>query len=322
VRDQTSSSKVAASADGKVHTQRAADRIPPTPSATLSPAPSPSAPVAPVVFNPAQLGMVARNVTYCTVDGVPLLMDVYFPRTKNGPWPAVIYIHGGGWRKGDKEIGAGNTDLPALVSAGFLIISVDYRLAPDYLWPAMIEDVKCAVRSLRAHAAEYNVNPNKIGIYGGSAGGHLAALVGTSDAGAGWDVGEYLDQSSRVQAVGDFFGPTDLVVESAKPSAQQIYTEVFGPDWRTSTILAEASPVTYVSPDDPPFLIMHGAKDTGVPPTQSKILYSKLVATGVPATLVMVQNAGHGFRPVGGPIDPSRSQITQMLVDFFTKYLK
>jgi acetyl esterase/lipase len=267
-------------------------------------------------FDSSKVGTVARDVTYCTVDGVELKMDIYFPPSLNeAPWPVTMYVHGGGWSSGDKTQGAGKSEIPALQSAGFLVVSVNYRLAPEYVFPAMIEDVKCAVRYLRAHASEYNLDPNRIGVWGGSAGGHLVALLGTSDESAGFDVGEYLDQSSRVQAVVDMFGPTDLTVqfEGGYEGASRVFD---GFD------AALASPVTYASSDDPPFLMLHGDTDKLVPIEQSQILLAALQAADVPAELVTVTNAGHSFKPVDGKsISPSRKEITQLTVAFFIEYL-
>src|SRR5262245_6137695 len=124
---------------------------------------------------------VQRDVTYCTVDGVELKMDIYFPKNSTGATPLVIFIHGGGWSKGDKARGHGLTEFPPLLAAGFTVASLNYRLAPEYQFPAMLEDVKCAVRSFRAHASEYNIDPNRIGVWGTSAGAHLASMIGLTD---------------------------------------------------------------------------------------------------------------------------------------------
>jgi len=262
-----------------------------------------------------------RDVTYCTLDGVELKMDIYRPQRSAAPTPALLYVHGGGWTGGDKRSGEGIRDIPKLLARGYLVAAVNYRLAPRYKFPAMIEDVKCAVRFLRANAEQFSINPEKIGAWGGSAGGHLVALLGTADATAGWDVGQYLEQSSRVQAVVDMYGPTDLTVlfEGANP---RLMEQVFGTSDRNSETLQKASPVNWVSSDDPPFLILHGERDPLVPISQSQIFYEKLRAAGVPATFVIVKNAGHGFAPLGGPISPSRQELTKMIGDFFDQYLK
>ena len=265
-------------------------------------------------FDPSYLGVTEKDVTYCTMGGVALKMDVYYPSSNEAPWAVTMYVHGGGWSSGDKAQGAGALEIPSLQGAGFLVVSVNYRLAPEYPFPAMIEDVKCAVRFLRANAEHFNLDPNRIGAYGGSAGGHLVNMLGVTDPGAGFDVGEYLEYSSRVQAVVDMFGPADLTVEFPGGYGRLGDTVFGGLD------AALASPVTYVTSDDPPFLILQGDQDTTVPPEQSQIFYDWLVSANVPATLVMVKNAEHGFRPVGGAIDPTREQLTQMAVDFFNQY--
>ncbi|MFA5801626.1 MAG: alpha/beta hydrolase [Thermoleophilia bacterium] len=274
-------------------------------------------------FDSSKLGTVERDVTYCDAGSTALKMDVYYPKTMNGPAPAVMYVHGGGWTQGDKNEGAGATAIPSLVDAGFLVVSINYRLAPDDKFPAQIEDAKCAVRYLRANAALNSIDPDRIGAWGGSAGGHLVSLLGVTDGSEGFEgTGGYADQSSRVQAVVDMFGPSDLMKEfSGGAIGRALGTQVFGTSDQGSDILAQASPVTHVSADDPPFLILHGAKDDLVPPEQSQELYDRLKAAGVPATLVMVENAGHGFRPDGGQISPTRQELAKMIVEFFRKEL-
>ncbi|OGN92650.1 MAG: hypothetical protein A2Z75_08305 [Chloroflexi bacterium RBG_13_50_10] len=279
-------------------------------------------PRAPSAIDPTKLGMIERDVTYGVADGVALKMDIYYPKAAEGTMPAVLYVHGGGWTKGDKRIGAGASEIPELVSRGYLVAAINYRLAPQYKFPAQIEDVKCAVRFLRANAATYGIDPERIGAWGGSAGGHLVSLLGVTDATAGFEGnGGYADQSSRVQAVVDMFGPSDLTV-AFQGANTQLLEQVFGTTDHNSDIVKRASPVTWISSDDPPLLILHGEKDTLVPPSQSKLLYDRLITAGVPATLTIVKNAGHGFAPAGGTIDPSRTAITKIVADFFDKHLK
>ncbi len=279
-------------------------------------------PRAPAAIDPTRLGKVERDITYGIADSVALKMDIYYPKVVEGTVPAVLYVHGGGWTKGDKGTGAGATEIPELISRGYLVAAINYRLAPQYKFPAQIEDVKCAVRFLRANAATYGIDPDRIGAWGGSAGGHLVALLSVTDAAAGFEGnGGYADQSSRVQAVVDMFGPSDLTA-IFQGADTQLLEQVFGTTDRNSDIVKLASPVTWVSSDDPPFLILHGENDKLVPLSQSKILYDRLVAAGVPATLTIVKNAGHGFAPAGGTIDPSRTEITNIVADFFDKHLK
>ena len=169
----------------------------------------------------------------------------------------------------------------------------------------------------------YNIDPDRIGAWGGSAGGHLVSLLGTSDSSAGLEgTGGYQDQSSRVQAVVDMFGPADLTRQfEGGASGTRLGSQVFGTGDGSSDILKMASPVTYVSADDPPFLILHGEMDELVPPDQSQELHDRLVAAGVPVSLVMVKNAGHGFAPSGGRISPSRQEIEKLIVEFFSRNL-
>jgi len=210
-----------------------------------------------------------------------------------------------------------------LTQRGILVAAVNYRLAPQYPWPAQIDDVKCAVRYLRASAQQYGIDPSEIGAWGGSAGGHLVSMLGTAGPTAGFDTGQYLQRSSSLQAVVDMFGPADLTAGGWGPQATSVVQQVFGlTPGQDNSALAHASPVTYIQPNDPPFVIFHGTADTVVPPSQSQELATRLQAAGVPVTLVMVQNAGHGFAPIGGPISPTLQEITRTTADFFTQHLK
>ncbi len=231
-----------------------------------------------------------------------------------------MYVHGGGWDKGDKAEGAGWKYLNA---QGYLVVSVNYRLAAyNIKFPAMIQDVKCAVRYLRAHAGEYNLDPQRIGAVGASAGGHLVALLGTSDKSAGWDVGEYLDQSSRVQAVVAEAVFSDFTQTIPNSMQMAIYFAFGDFPGTASTIDTAASPVTYITPDDPPFLIIHGEKDGYAPVEQARTLDAGLKAAGVPSKLVIVQNGQHGLNSSNGdPTVPSAEEISQIILDFLNNNL-
>ena len=300
--------------------------VPASPSATAPPtttAPPTSAvdiaaTLPPVVA--AQAGTVARDVTYCTsAEGIDLKMDVYFPSTLAAPTPAVVFIHGGGWSAGDKRGGA--EFFTRLLDFDYVVISLNYRLAPAFPYPAQIQDVKCAIRYLRANAAAYGVDPARIGAMGTSAGAHLAAILGVTEAVAEWDTGPYLEQSSKVAAVVDFFGPADLT-QPMPGLTSAIREEVFGATSPSDSVLAEASPVTYITPDDAPFLIIHGSLDDFVPVSQSEILLDRLLAAGVPAELVLVENGRHAFHTADYPVQPSREELTLMIAAFFDQYLK
>ena len=288
----------------------------------LLPRPAVLIPV-PKGFEAAQVGTIKRDVTYCSGDDLPLKMDIYFPQAAgNAPAPVAMYVHGGAWSSGSKDWIGRIIDPALLTSKGYLVASVAYRLAPQYRWPAQIEDVKCAVRYLRANAQAYHLDPGRIGVFGESAGGHLVSLLGLAGAGAGLEgSGGYPDQSSRVQAVVDMCGPTDFTtfdVSSYTGSMARLLLGVNG----TKSALLKASPVNFIDTDAPPFLIMQGDKDPLVPPDQSQELYDKLTAAGDSASLVIVKNAGHVFAPAGGTPSPSMPELRNMLLDFFDKNLR
>ncbi len=260
-------------------------------------------------FDSQKFGSVDYGITYCHLDGEYLRMDLFYP-SSGGPWPVLLFVHGGGWTEGDK---AGVWTDP--VNAGYLVVSINYRMAPDYLFPAMIQDVKCAIRYLKAHAKTYNLDPQRIALIGHSAGAHLVALAGLADERAGWDVGPYQEQSSRVQAVIPISGPYDLDVRFS-PDVEMLIQNAFGSDQRSI-----ASPVKYADPKDPPFFIIHGDEDSVVPVEQATLLQEALLKECVPVELVVVKNAGHGLEPITGEIFPSSSQIFQQAILFLTQSL-
>ena len=313
----------------------AASTAAPTVTAAPAATATPAAPTQTTVSNPTETlalasatpaadlsllaGSVAYDVTYCTsVEGVALKMDVYYPASLPAPAPAVVFIHGGGWSEGDKRQGA--PLFTSLLAFDYVVVSLNYRLAPQHPYPAQIEDVKCAIRHLRANAAAYAVDPARIGAMGTSAGAHLAALLGLTGAEAGWDTGQYLEQSSQVAAVVDFFGPMDLT-QPLPGIASALGTNVFGATSPEDSVLVAASPVTYITPDDAPFLIIHGAADEFVPASQSQILYDRLAA-GVPAELVLVDNGRHAFIAENYPVQPSREALLLRIAEFFNEHLK
>lgn len=265
---------------------------------------------------------IERDVVYGQAGGVELKLDLYDPKKPAvGPRLVAVYVHGGGWQKGDKGGGAGMLALAELLQRGYLVASINYRLAPEFKFPAQIEDAKCAIRYLRAHAKELNLATDRIGVWGGSAGGHLVALLGTADASAGFDTtGGWTNQSSRVQAVVDLFGPADLAPRAGLGNTR-VGQNVFGAQSADDPVLKKASPVTYATKDDPPFLILHGDKDRLVPLAQSERLVAALQKVGVPVSLVLVTNAAHGFAPAGGQPNPSRPELARMIADFFDQHL-
>ncbi|MHC4933721.1 MAG: alpha/beta hydrolase fold domain-containing protein [Planctomycetota bacterium] len=245
---------------------------------------------------------VHRGLVYTKPGGNELKLDLYLPRKARPPTPLVVWIHGGGWSKGSR------TRCPAvsLTKARFAVASIDYRLAPAARFPAQIHDCKAAVRWLRANAERYGIDPKRIGAWGSSAGGHLAALLGTS--GDVQDLegeGGHPKQSSRVQAVVDFCGPTDLRLLLKGPAVSALLGD--------ATNAVAASPVVHASRDDPPFFIVHGAKDRLVPVQQAELLHAALRKRGVNAYLHVIEEAGHSLH------DPSTHALAQL---FFERNLR
>ena len=259
--------------------------------------------------------------TYCAPDGVPLKMDLYFPVETSAPWQVLVYVHGGSFTSGDKRKGSGVLDIAAMTTRGYAVAAINYRLMPENSFPAEILDAKCAIRFLRAHAAEYQLKTEKIGIWGGSAGGHLAAMAGLTSGDPAFDSGEYLDQSSKVDAVVEMFGPSDLAAPMGWLQ-RWLLRRAFGTDDPAAPLLADASPVNTITRNAPPFLILHGELDTAVPVEQARVFHQKLLESGGDSTLVIVANANHNFKPTGGPIEPTREEISSLMGEFFDLKLR
>lgn len=264
---------------------------------------------------------VVRDVVYATVGQRRLHMDLVRPQTQpEEPLPVLIHIHGGAWRSGSYH-----TDiLYPFAAAGYFTASIEYRLTQEAIFPAQIHDCKAAVRFLRAKAADYKIDAERIGVIGLSAGGHLAALLGTSGGveELEGDLG-YPEQSSRVQAVINMFGPTDITTMIAdrgrRLGAVSPEDELVGGPLEENLELArQASPLTYVDATDPPFLILHGDKDQVVPFVQSVKFDQALRAAGVDSTFVRMRNGGHGLRP---GVYPTRPQLNAMIIRFLKEKL-
>jgi acetyl esterase/lipase len=239
---------------------------------------------------------IERNLTYAHVGDTDLQLDLARPKQVTGPRPLVVLLHGGGWRAGDRQQ---MTQLMEGIArnAGFVAATVSYRLVPKATFPGQIEDCKAAIRWLRANAEKYHIDPEHIAVVGFSAGAHLACLLGTADKDAGFDAVEgNPDQSSRVQAVVSFAGPSDFSTNDWPPVVVNMIDQFLA---KSSGDAAEAkkraSPITYVTKDDPPFLLFHGTKDELVPVDQARRFADKLKQAGVPVELVIEEGEGHGF---------------------------
>ena len=261
---------------------------------------------------------VHRDIAYVTDGHERQKLDLYIPdEGKN--LPLIIWIHGGAWLGGNKA----RYGPMEYLKSGYAGASLNYRLSQHAIFPAQIEDVKAAVRWLRANAKTYRIDPNRFAAWGSSAGGHLVAMLGTTGDISEFEVGENLGVSSRVQAVVDYFGPTDFLQMDAHRLPDGLVHDapdspesklVGGPIQEHKNRVAKANPITYVSKDDSPFLIIHGDKDSLVPYHQSVLLNDALEAAGVPVTFYRVEGGGHGwFR------DPKVPELTRA---FLEKHLK
>ncbi len=258
---------------------------------------------------------VVKDLAYVSAGHERQKLDLYRPKTLQKSLPVIVWVHGGGWSGGDKN--PPPDELYSFVQTGFAVASINYRLSGDVPFPAQIEDCMAAVRWLRANADKYGLDSRHIGIWGHSAGGHLVSLMGTSGDTDEFSSRENSQYSSRVQAVVDYCGPTDLTKYSDLDDvASRIAAQLFGSTVRTVQLekARVANPLNYVSKNDPPFLIVHGDQDKAVPLIHSEILLEALRKAGVRARLHIVRNAGHsaGF---GDPV------ATQMVRAFFQEHL-
>ena len=267
-----------------------------------------------------QPGMPGTNFnkftyTYCSPGGKPQPMALFRPKT-TAPVPAILYVHSGGWNAGSLKDVNPSLLVTELTSRGFAFASIDYRLAPGVTPFDQERDVACAVRFLRAHAGQLGIAPTKIGAMGNSAGGNLVSLLGvdppTVSATDQWPA-----QSNKVQAVVDLFGITEF-----GPDQMQIMPglpTIFGTTDQNT--IDSYGPVNYVTPDDPPFMIVHGIDDSIAPVHEGQDFYNLLRAAHVPVSFTPVANMGHEFQPVGGNLDPSLITLSTREVNFFTTYL-
>ncbi|MFC1490394.1 prolyl oligopeptidase family serine peptidase [Candidatus Latescibacterota bacterium] len=244
---------------------------------------------------------VEQNIPYVENGHENQVLDIYLPEQHSDkPLPLMIWIHGGAWMGGSQSM----VPVLYLVEKGFAVASIQHRFSSHAIWPAQAHDCKAAIRFLRANAEKYNFDPDRFGIGGDSSGGHLAALVGTSN-----DVKELegnlgnADFSSNVQTVVDWFGPTDLLImgDQAGPNSMIQHESasspesmlVGGPIQENKELAKTANPITFIDKNDPPFLIMHGDNDQLVPLAQSVVLAKALIDAGVETTMQTVPGAGH-----------------------------
>lgn len=265
---------------------------------------------------------VHRDLAYVAGGHERQKLDLFLPEKAGDPIPVIVWIYGGAWRAGSKEANPLLSFVVSFVNDGFAVASVNYRLSQHATFPAQLEDVRGAIEWLRANAGPFGLDPDRIAAWGNSSGGHLAALLGTT---SGVPPARNTDQSTRVRAVVDFFGPTDFLQMDDHRLPDGLVHNT--PDSPESQLIGgaiqdnrekamRANPITYVTADDAPFLILHGDADKLVPLHQSQLLYDALTRTGVAATFRTLEGAGHG-----GPAFTSE-QVRQLVLDFLNVHLK
>lgn len=274
-----------------------------------------------VVRNRNVVVTVQKDIVYRTVDGIPLHLDLYrADGPSRRPGPGLILIHGGSWRSGSKEQVAEIAE--PLAKNGLVVASVNYRLAPDHEFPAQIEDVTAAVRWLRRNAAEYNIDPDRIGAVGFSAGAHLAVLLGVARD-RQFLAGDVPDVPASVRAVISVSGPFDFTGFEKDPDHTGL-AYWLGGTWRQRpTAYRDASPLRQVTSKAPPMLLIAGTDDTLVPPENDVRLAAALKKSGVPVQTILVKNAGHVLTPTEGKTpEPSYPMVLLSVAEFLNRHLK
>ena len=268
-----------------------------------------------------------RDIPYAATKNPRQTLTLVLPKkpASDKPLPVVAFIHGGGWQNGDKAGGVGKV-VPFVTTGNYAGVSIGYRLSGEAIWPAQIHDCKAAIRWIRANATKHNLDADRIAVWGSSAGGHLVAMLGTSADVKEMDgtLGENTKQSTRVACVADWFGPTDLLQMDAKapPGARMVHDSpnspesklIGGPIQENKAKVATANPITYVTKDDPPFLIAHGTVDPLVAFNQSELLTAALKKAGCDVLFLHIVGAGHG-----GFNSP---EVDRRMQQFFDKQLR
>lgn len=261
---------------------------------------------------------IRTDVEYAKANDIALKLDLYLPKTgSDAPRPCLVWIHGGGWQNGDKSSGMQRVAKWA-ATGDYVGASVGYRLTDKGHWPIQIHDCKAAIRYLRANAKSLGIDPDRIGVWGGSAGGHLVSMLGTSG-----DVAELegtlgvTGVSCSVACVVDYCGPSDFVrFHDYNPKLNEpgepVYKLLGGPAKEKLEVAKAASPATYVSKNDPPFLIVHGTEDPLVPLDQAVTFHELQKKAGMDTTYIQMNGGGHG---IGG------EEIERRVKAFFDRHL-
>lgn len=261
--------------------------------------------------------IVEKDLVYGKGGDTDLRLNLAMPKAGAGPFSVVVFLHGQGWKAGDR------TEMDPLVAGiarlGYVGVTVGYRLVPAARFPAQVEDCKAAIRWMRAHAAQYRMDPRRIAVVGFSAGGYLAAMLGVTSGADGLEGSSGSgDPSSAVQAVVSFFGPTDFTTRDWPPDLEREVIVPFlgGTFADRSDAYRQASPIHFVTKDAPPFLFFHGVDDALVPIDQSRRLAASLQRAGVPARVVAFEHEGHGFT------DATNQVAMRQMLDFLDEYFR
>lgn len=257
-----------------------------------------------------------RNIEFANPDDQHLQLNIARPKNARGPLPAVICIHGGGFRAGSRE--GYNKLCLTLAENGFAAFTVSYRLAPKYQFPAAVHDTKAAVRWLRMNAKKFNIDPERIGVTGGSAGGHLAQFLGVTSGLKEFEGDQNVGVSSHVACVVNVYGPSDFTKSYGKSVDAHVVLPLWlGGDLKTALANhIRSSPLNWVTPAAAPTLLIHGTEDKYVAHEQAVWMRDRLVTSGVSAELLTLEGAGHGFKGADA------EKADRALLEFFTQQLK
>jgi acetyl esterase/lipase len=260
---------------------------------------------------------VERDLVYGKGGDAELKLDLAMPMAGDGPFPAVVFLHGRGWREGSRQ--EMSHFIEGVSRMGYVGVTPEYRLVPTARFPAQVEDCKAAVRWLRANARKYRIRRDRIGVVGFSAGGHLAGMLGATDRKDGLEgTGGNPDQPSDVQAVVTFFGPSDFSTRDwPKDLEKEVIVPFLGGTFADKPdVYRRASPISYVTKDAPPFLLFHGTEDELVPVDQSRRMAERLKTFGVSVDLVVLEGERHGFT------DARNQESMKKMLDFLAERLK
>lgn len=272
---------------------------------------------------------ITRDIVYGRVQDVDLKLDMARPPGAKHTYPVLIFFHGGGWQQGDKS--HMHRWLKKFASSGYVTVSVGYRFAPAFKWPSQVEDAKAAVRFLRAHSRQFNIDPNRIGVMGESAGGYLALMLGFTGPTDGLDgKGNYQEFSSSVQAVVSFYSATDFsgrtwqltpaleaeIQRYYNKSLPQVIADFTGTNDTEDPILKKISVFPYVDKNDPPVLMFHGDSDPYSPVERAQKFERALKQANVSHKLIIVKGGGHGWTGA------AQEETSRQMTEFFDRILK